>query len=129
MQAVQRDLDVNDAPALRSNLEKIVSRVNDTLLLGLRVEAEALESRANGTVPVESGELKASSFTDAQVTAAGNPAATMGYDHEHAGAIHEGFHGGKQKKTPDQFWLQTAANRFASEFHARVGDRIRGAIG
>ena len=118
-----------DAPALHSTLEKIVARANQVLQGGLQVEAAALESLANGDVPVESGELKSSSFTDSGPTSAGNPAATVGYESEIAGAVHEGFHHGKKTKTPHQFWLQTAANRFAPGFSARMADRTRQAVG
>jgi hypothetical protein len=118
-----------DAPLLRSNLEKLMKRVAVALLPGLHAEAEALKGIANADVPVQSGELKSSAFTDAQMTARGNPAATVGYTDPHAGAIHEGFHFGKQRKSPHQFWLQQAANRFSPQFAQRMAERVKAAIG
>jgi hypothetical protein len=121
-----------DAPLMRANVEKLLARVSAALMPGLHAEAEALRSAADADVPVDQGELRASSFTDAQLTAHGNPAAVVGYDEQHtlhAGAVHEGFHFGTQRKTAHQFWLQTAANRFAPQFAVRMAERVRKVIG
>lgn len=118
-----------DAGAFRSTIEKMVERMRPALVGTLRAEAAKLEAEANSYVPVESGELKSSSFVDAGLTEHGNPAATMGYDLPRAAAVHEGFHGGKQTKTPNQFWLQTSANRAAPGFVKRIAEVVSGAIG
>lgn len=118
-----------DAPAMRSALAKIVRRANDAFGRVLPGEAAALISEANAAVPVESGELKASSFTSSGLTAKGNTAATAGYEDEKAPAVHEGFHGGKQIETPNRFWLQTVANRFAPGFARRMASTAKWVFG
>jgi len=117
-----------DAGAFRSNVEKIFERIKPTLVGALRAEAARLEIIANAEVPVESGELKASSFVSAGLSDHGNPIATMGYEAPYAAAVHEGFHFGKKRKTPNQFWLQTAANQMGPEFSQRMAQVVRGAI-
>jgi len=118
-----------DAGSFRSNVEQILERIRPALVGALRAEAAKLETEANSYVPVESGELQSSSFVDAGTTERGNPIATMGYEAPYAAAVHEGFHGGKQTKTPHQFWLQTSANRAAPGFVQRMAKVVSGAIG
>lgn len=118
-----------DAGLFRSNVEKVFERAKAGLQIGLETEAFKLLGEANAAVPIESGTLESSSFVDTGPTAAGNPAATVGYEAPYAGAVHEGFHHGKQTKTPHQFWLQTAANQFSSGFAERMAEVVRQEVG
>lgn len=117
-----------DAPFFRSAVEKVRVQLNEAFRSELRAEANGLQVSANADVPKLSGELAASSFTDVGLTQRGNPAATVGYDAPYAAAVHEGFHGGKQTVTPRQFWLQSAANRFAPGFAQRMAKVANGVV-
>lgn len=120
---------VFDASFMRVALAQISGRAEKAFQLALAEQAAALQGVANAGAPHGEGKLVATSFTDSGSTHAGNPAATVGYDSPIAGAVHEGFHGGKQIKTDRRFWLQSAANGFADRFAARMIEVARGAVG
>lgn len=83
-----------------------------------------------GNVDPEGKKLRDSEFIDGPVrnSRALSVSATSGYEHPHAGAIHEGFHWGKRTMSPPNF-LRTPARAARSAFTRKVRDSIKSTLG
>jgi hypothetical protein len=108
---VQVKLDVRALRALRQRAPEILKALDRPVAGTVR----ATMGQAQASVPVETGELRGSSFVDGPKYNLASPLSTSwtgGYAHPQAGPIHEGFHWGQQQ-TPEPHWLRKAfaANR------------------
>jgi hypothetical protein len=111
MPKAQVRVDVRALRALRRRAPEILKALDGPV--GGTVRATI--GQAQASVPVESGELRASSFVDGPLYNMGVQLSTTwtgGYAHPQAGPIHEGFHWGLHLK-PEPHWLRKAfaANR------------------
>lgn len=114
--------------ALKRELGRMRRKLTRELTIPLESEAVTLGTAAQSDVPKETGDLASTAFYDVEKTKKGNVAASVGYDHEAAGAIHEGFHYGRKAKTEGRFWLQRAANGFARGFASRMAGKVSAAL-
>lgn len=126
---------VRNSREARVALERVARRLNEVLegLKGTSVEAmqqslNLIEEKSNDIVPVATGELRDSSFTDVDTTAEGDVIGTVGYTAKHAAFVHE-LVDHKHPNGGEAKFLEKAAIEsedevlqiFASEFGKRLG--------
>jgi hypothetical protein len=106
MATAQVKVDVRALRALRRKAPDILNALDRPV--GGTVRAAMAQAQAS--VPADTGELRSSDFVDGPRHNMGAQLSTSwtgGYQHPQAGAIHQGFHWGRQQK-PEPNWLRLA---------------------
>jgi hypothetical protein len=118
---------IQGAEELKRALKGIGPNILGEIAPEIRSYAEGLGSASLASVPVDSGNLAASFFTDGAQVHKETVTATTGYASKHAAYEHEGFHFGRKVAAPPK-WLEKTADDFEGAFAEFVGDAIRDAL-
>lgn len=121
---------------LAKELDLTVERVTESALVAIYGQGIALLELANrsGSVPVDSGALRASAYVTLPAMVSGVPTCEIGYGAEYAGDVHEqefktvskgGFYRAG-KGTPG--WLRKAVNIHANAVELRLAESLRSAL-
>lgn len=103
-----------DAKKLQQALARLVPAFNERAAGLLRAEGETLLAKAQETVPVKSGILKASAVVAESQTGRG-PKVTVSYTASYAAAVHE-----RSANEEHHKWFEKAFNQFEHEFQQRM---------
>lgn len=115
----------NDPPSFLASLEQLKRRINDGAADALKEHVDNVLEAANadGVVPVDTGALRASGYTEGPLTGGGKATARIGYDTPYALLVHEQPQ--SARRTGVSKWLETTITAKADE----LGPLLKAKVG
>lgn len=122
------DVIIRGSKELIAKIRRFDNRLLPYLAPVVREAASETLGLAQSLVPVEAGELSASSFVSGpEISRKHSVTATCGYEAQYAGAVHEGFHYGIKFGAPPK-WLEQSVDVMKLAFRESVKTQVEEAL-